>query len=112
MNFSLRALRVALSVALSVAVISCGGGGKGLSSSGSTTPTGSNVVSVIVDSGPSPTVQPSCQHVVYHRDNLRSGLDHSMRHHRSYPGRYRIVRIPGLVGGVADRVHLAAHQAR
>ena len=59
MKFTLRALRVSLSVALSVAVISCGGGGKGLSSSGTTTPTGSNVVSVIVDSGPSPTVQPS-----------------------------------------------------
>jgi hypothetical protein len=59
MKFRLPAFRVSLSVVLSLAVISCGGGSHGLSSSGTTTPTGANVVSVIVDSGPSPTVQPS-----------------------------------------------------
>jgi Protein of unknown function (DUF3443) len=50
----IRALRLGACAALCMSALSCGGGGGSgtLSSSGGTPPTGSNVVSVVVDSGP------------------------------------------------------------
>jgi hypothetical protein len=59
MNFNVRALRAIFGAAVCLAVISCGGGGGSGLSAPSQPAASSNVVSVIVDSGPSPTVQPS-----------------------------------------------------
>jgi hypothetical protein len=47
-----RALRAGLCAALCLATLSCGGGGGGTLAPGNSTPTGSNVVSVVIDSGP------------------------------------------------------------
>jgi hypothetical protein len=60
MRAASRARRFSLCAALCASVLSCGGGDSGVStgasgSSGSTTPTGSNVVGVIVDAGPTST---------------------------------------------------------
>jgi hypothetical protein len=47
-----RALRFGVCAALCMSTLSCGGGGGSSLAPGSTTPSGSNVVSVVVDSGP------------------------------------------------------------
>jgi hypothetical protein len=60
MRAASRARRFSLCAALCASVLSCGGGDSGLAtgssgSSGSSTPTGSNVVGVVVDAGPTST---------------------------------------------------------
>jgi Protein of unknown function (DUF3443) len=58
MRAASRARRFSLCAALCASVLSCGGGDSGLSSSGSSgspPPTGSNVVDVVVDAGPTGT---------------------------------------------------------
>jgi hypothetical protein len=66
MNLNTRALRTSFAVALCLAVISCGGGGGGGGLSAPSQPTGptqptagSNVATVIVDAGPTPSQQPT-----------------------------------------------------
>jgi hypothetical protein len=52
-------LRDALGIALCLSALSCGGGGGTYSPPAPPTPTGNNVVNVIVDEGPLPTTNPS-----------------------------------------------------
>jgi len=52
-------LRDALGIALCLSALSCGGGGGNYSPPAPPTPTGNNVVNVIVDEGPLPTTNPS-----------------------------------------------------
>jgi hypothetical protein len=54
-----RALREGLGIALCLSALSCGGGGGNLSPPAPPTPTGTNVVNVIVDEGPLPTTNPT-----------------------------------------------------
>jgi hypothetical protein len=54
-----RALRDILGIALCLSALSCGGGGGNLSPPAPPTPTGNNVVDVIVDEGPLPTTNPT-----------------------------------------------------
>jgi Protein of unknown function (DUF3443) len=59
MNIKLRTLRGAFVIALSWAVISCGGGGGGGASAPSQPTPANNVASVIVDAGPAGLTEPS-----------------------------------------------------